>query len=234
MEKLLLLHGALGAASQFELWKPVLEKQFEVHVLDFYGHGLNNESKPWGIASFSDQLIQYIREQNGKPVWVLGYSMGGYVALHAALQSPELFAGIMTLATKWDWTPEQSAREASMLDAETMKAKSPGFIQLLKERHWHTPWEFVLSKTAALMLELGKNPALKADEMNAMQIPVYITVGDRDAMVSMEESRDLYRLIPGAQFGVLPLTPHLMEKMNIDMVSAQLISFTERTQKLRS
>ena len=39
MEKVLLLHGALGCQTNFNNLKTALAEHYEVYCLDFYGHG---------------------------------------------------------------------------------------------------------------------------------------------------------------------------------------------------
>ena len=48
-----------------------------------------------------------------------GHSMGGYVALKLALKRPELVDRIITLGTKFNWTPEVAAKEVKMLNPDT-------------------------------------------------------------------------------------------------------------------
>ena len=41
-QKLLLLHGALGSKEQFTALNEQLSSEFEVHTLDFEGHGIEH------------------------------------------------------------------------------------------------------------------------------------------------------------------------------------------------
>ena len=42
---------------------------------------------------------------------IFGYSMGGYVALHAARRHPERIGSIMTLGTKFAWDTPTAEKE---------------------------------------------------------------------------------------------------------------------------
>ena len=72
------------------------------------------------------------------------------------------------------------------------------------------------------MLHLGKSPALKADDFSQIEIPVQIAVGDKDVMVSIEESVGAYRKLPNARFLVLPNTQHPIERVNMDELAHQI------------
>ncbi len=51
MKQLLLLHGALGAQSQFDELKKKLEMVYECHSLDFYGHGSSSFAESFGVEA---------------------------------------------------------------------------------------------------------------------------------------------------------------------------------------
>ncbi|MBK9190118.1 MAG: alpha/beta hydrolase [Crocinitomicaceae bacterium] len=97
MKSLILLHGALGAASQLEPLKKILQNVFDVHILEFEGHGQTYSDKPYSIDLFVSNLKSYLDQHQLKEVFVFGYSMGGYVALKLASQLPEYFSKIITL-----------------------------------------------------------------------------------------------------------------------------------------
>lgn len=89
---------------------------FEVHHPNWPGHGDSPlVTYKYDVSSYVQFLLTYI-ESLQNTVYVFGYSMGGYIALMAALEKPDLFKKIITLATKLDWSPESAAREIKMLD----------------------------------------------------------------------------------------------------------------------
>lgn len=50
----------------------------------------------------------------------------------------------------------------------------------------------------------------------------FVLLGDRDKMVTLDETLAVYKQLPNAQCGVLPGTPHAFEQVNIPLL-AQLI-----------
>lgn len=61
---LLLLHGALGASDQFAPLLPLLEEHYQVHCLDFEGHGRAAlRSRPFRIEHFAENAIDYLEQQ---------------------------------------------------------------------------------------------------------------------------------------------------------------------------
>jgi pimeloyl-ACP methyl ester carboxylesterase len=227
MRTLILLHGALGAHEQLAPLKGHLENHYKIYTPDFSGHGGKPFETEFSITQFARELITFLSSlpDAEKPVHVFGYSMGGYVATFAALQQPEFFSKVITLATKWQWDTPAAAREASMLDAGTLEAKVPAYAAKLKAMHAPNDWKTLLSRTAAMLLDMGQRPPIDVTGTLPITVPVCLLVGDRDKTVSVEETLNIYRNISQASFGVLPGTPHPFEKADIDLLSALIRKF---------
>ncbi|QBZ97234.1 alpha/beta fold hydrolase [Flavobacterium sangjuense] len=213
MQKLLLLHGALGSAENFNQLITLLQRDFEIYTLDFEGHGQQKTSETQlTIAGFANQVLDFLNENKIEKINIFGYSMGGYVGLYLAKNHPERIEKLFTLATKLNWTIEGSQKETSFLNPEIIKEKVPKYAAALEKLHGQN-WEKLMYKTAEMMLELGKSPALKNDDFAVITTPTLIAVGDKDVMVSIEESSAAYRQLPNGQFLVLPNTQHPIERV---------------------
>jgi pimeloyl-ACP methyl ester carboxylesterase len=152
--------------------------------------------------------------------------MGGYVALKLAAESPELVSRVATLGTKLAWTPAVAAKEAGRLDPEVIRAKVPKFGEMLEKRHAGAGgWESVLAKTATLMKDLGHNPELNSNEMSKIDRPVRLMVGDRDAVVSIEETVAGAKAVPAGESAVLPNTVHPFEQVRLPLLATLLRDF---------
>ena len=97
-ETLLLLHGFTGASSN---WKPFIDKwssSFQVIAVDLIGHG--KSSKPddpsfYSIEKMSGYLKKVLDRLNVTNVHLLGYSMGGRLALSFAIRYPSLVKSLI-------------------------------------------------------------------------------------------------------------------------------------------
>lgn len=214
--KLLLLHGALGAAQQM---KPLAELLDANGIcFDLPGHGAKaQDDAPLEIEQMALCVDELIKEQAD----LFGYSMGGYVALYLAATRPDKVKSVVTLATKFNWTPEGAAQEVRMLNAEKVKEKVPAFAALLETRHGNH-WPNVMERTANMMLALGQQPSLTATLLNAIECPVLLLRGTEDTMVSKEETLWAQRHIRNARFEELEGQPHPFEKVDLDLVRMQL------------
>lgn len=225
-QHLLLLHGALGAGSQFARLIPLLERDFELHTLDFEGHGISPlRERPFSIQGFVENVLDYLHGQSIEQTNIFGYSMGGYVACSLALGHPQMVGKIATLGTKYLWTPEVAEHEIGYLDPEKMAAKVPRFTQALAERHSASGWEVVVRRTAEMLRELGQTGGLTPAVASSIQVPVRVMVGDRDSTVSVTEADHIYRAIPQGELEVLPGTRHELEKVPVERLAASLVDY---------
>ena len=204
---LILLHGALGSAAQFESLKRLLEDQYEIHTLDFEGHGKRASQNAFAIDDFVENLLDYIADLGLSKVRVFGYSMGGYVALSAAAKIPEPFAKIITLGTKFEWNPAVAAQEVKQLNPDKITEKVPKFAARLSDLHGEKEWLVMMQKTKELMLDMGNGKRTADAIFASIKTPTIIGWGDQDQMVSRAESEKYADLI-GAAFVVLNDVPH--------------------------
>lgn len=218
MKNIILLHGAIGAKDQLEpLAIELKQNGYTVYTLSFSGHGQTPFQTHFGIEQFALELEQFIKENNLQQPTVFGYSMGGYVALYLAHQQPTLLGNIITLGTKFEWNPEISAKETKMLDSKTILEKVPKFAEALQKRHGKD-WELLLQKTAEMMLSLGNKNALSLNDFAAIENKVLIGLADKDNMVSLEETTDVYKQLKNGAMYMLPNTKHPIETVNVGLL----------------
>jgi len=223
--KLLLLHGAIGSAEQLKPLQRELEVQFEVYTMNFSGHGGLSTETEFSIQNFAQDVLNFLEVKKINSIDIFGYSMGGYVGLYLAKNYPEKVNRIFTLATKFSWSEEIAARENKMIDAEKIIEKIPAFAEVLKERHSPADWKIVLQKTAEMMTGMGKQNPLTGKDFKEIDKDVLLSVGDRDQMVSMEETMVVYRFLTKGRLLVLSDTQHPVEKVNVVQLSGEIKRF---------
>lgn len=211
---LVLLHGALGSAAQFDGLRRLLPADWTVLAPNFPGHGGLPTDAPYSIARFADSVLDLLDKHQIAQAQFFGYSMGGYVALHLASQHPERVRRIVTLGTKLAWNPETAARETALLNPEKIAAKVPVFAQALAERHAPTDWQEVVRRTASLLHDLGNGAALDEPAFRNIACPVLIGLGELDNMVTPEESAEVAGWLPDGRLEVLPGVKHPFEQVD--------------------
>ena len=226
MQNLILLHGAIGSSEQLQPLAQRLSAAYNVHLLDFSGHG--GRAFPadlFSIKIFAEETLQFIEQQKLDKVSIFGYSMGGYVAMYLARYYPAKVDRLITLATKFHWDPSIAAKELQMINAEKLAAKLPNFAETLSKRHAPNDWKEVLSKTGNMLEAMGNDNPLKPDDYKQIFTPCLVLLGDRDKMITLEETMEVYKSLAGGQMGMLPSTPHPVEQVNMDALIGMIKPF---------
>jgi pimeloyl-ACP methyl ester carboxylesterase len=218
MNPILLLHGALGSKLQLEPLKKLLEtKGRTVYSINFSGHsGKPVEQEEFGIELFAQDVFEFMKRESIEEVDIFGYSMGGYVALWFAHLHPQRAGKLITLGTKYDWSPQSAEKETSKLDPENILLKVPAFARILEHRHAPNDWKELLGKTKTMMISLGNNPLLNKENLNLINHPTTILLGDEDDMADRDFSKKVAAWLPKGKFKLLESTPHPIEKVNLD------------------
>lgn len=227
MEKLILIHGAIGSSKEFDAILPLLNAKFDVFLYEIPHHGAKKDSTiPFTIEALATDLLTYIEKLG--PAYIYGFSLGGYLALSAAQIDEKNIKGIITQATKFNWSVEEAEKEVTQLDLVFLQNKAKGFYTYLSSLHGAYLPE-LLAKTAQFMLALGKAPALSAESVSRLALPVRLTRGGRDRMVTKEETLQIKTAIKEANYFEVPHMIHplgfIKPKFTARLIETQFESF---------
>ena len=214
---LLLLHGALGSTLQFKRLIPLISEHFDPLVINFEGHGGQAVDRDFSMGNFTQNALELLDPQT-QPIPIFGYSMGGYVALKAALIKPEKISQIITLGTKFDWSQESTAKEIRMLNPEKVEEKVPRFAQMLEQEHAPEDWKKVMRQTAGMMQKLADGERLTEKDLKQINTPVVIGLGSLDQMVGQEESLWASEQLPNADLEILEGVEHPIQKVDNEVL----------------
>lgn len=222
---LILLHGALGSKEQFNDILSPLENSFEVHLLDFEGHGeAGPTDSPFRVSYFAENVLGLLDVHGIEKANIFGYSMGGYVALTLAHENPGCINKVATLGTILSWNKKIAARECGYLNPSKMKEKVPHFVDRLTERHI-AGWERVVNRTREMLQYLGNEPNIKDENWKDLAMPVRLHVGDRDTTVELGNTVENCRKMRHGELCVLPGSGHPFEDINKKVLLASLLDF---------
>jgi pimeloyl-ACP methyl ester carboxylesterase len=196
-------------------------------TFSFPGHGRRPFTSSFGIETFAGKLTTFIGKQKLDRPHVFGYSMGGFVALRLSVKMPASLGKIATLATKFLWTRETAEREARLLDPGGVREKVPAFANMLEEKHG-LAWVELLGRTAEMMHALAADNLLDDANLASIKNRVLVGIGDRDQMVTFEETHHVCKTIPGAEMYMLPGTKHALESADPQLLAKVIVNFLER------
>jgi pimeloyl-ACP methyl ester carboxylesterase len=225
MKDILLLHGALGSKQQFAQLESAIADKFKVHTLNFSGHG----SRQWHhhaftIQNFAHEVLDWMNEHYIQLIDIFGYSMGGYVALWLARFYPERVGKVFTLGTKLKWNVEEAGKEIKNLDPERVKEKIPAFADAMEKTHGEHEWKSIMTRTALLMKDLAHTHLTDQDFIK-IEKPILLGRGEKDAMVTFEETDYVQHLLKNSELKTYEGIPHSIEKVPVELLKKEFERF---------
>lgn len=101
---MILLHGFAATNITWRRWLPELEKRFQLHLIELKGHGTAPAPRDgrYSPRDNAEAVVEYIRSLDADRVVLVGHSMGGGVAMLAALalmgDQPRKLSALVSLA----------------------------------------------------------------------------------------------------------------------------------------
>lgn len=106
---LLMIHGIIGDGTFFEKSAAYLMRTHRVITYDRRGYGKNNAKKyeDYSVAAQAEDAARILHSVSEIPVWIVGYSAGGLIAIELALRYPELLQGMILLEPSLGYAPSE-------------------------------------------------------------------------------------------------------------------------------
>lgn len=176
-----------------------------------------------------DDLISVLDYVSDEPAWLVGSSMGGQVALDAAVTHAERIAGLVLFAPAVSGAPEpeqidpETQRLSDLLDAA---AENPEERNRLETWLWldgpagpehrvtGSPRDLALAMNAIVLRNGGSDEDGASDieawsHLAELSLPVTVAWGDLDVPFLVQQCEELVRRLPNARRRVLSGTAHL-------------------------
>src|SRR5829696_1281083 len=155
-EPLILLHGGFGAIEMFGEVLPLLAEGRQVIGVDLQAHGRTADiDRPMTYEAMADDVAALIGHLGLQKADVMGYSLGGAVALQTATRHPEAVRKAVLVSTPFKrdgWYPEVLAGMEQMGPeaAEPMK-ETPMYLLYAGVAPRPEDWPVLLSKVGELL-----------------------------------------------------------------------------------
>ncbi len=115
---LILLHGGLGSIEMFGEVLPLLAQTRQVIAVDLQAHGRTADAdRPLSYELMADDIAQLIEQLGLEKADLMGYSLGGSVALRTAIQHPHRVNKLVLVSTPFNrqgWYEEVRAGQAQV------------------------------------------------------------------------------------------------------------------------
>jgi pimeloyl-ACP methyl ester carboxylesterase len=194
---LILLHGGLGSGEMFGPVLPALAERHQVITVDLQGHGRTADiDRPIDIRLMAGDIAALIGHLGLERPDVVGYSLGGGVALQTAVQYPALVRRLVAVSAnvRRDAVyPEMLAQQAQVGAAAAGFMKDTPMYQLY-QRVAPRPEDF-----PRLLDKMGRGLAQEFDfteDVRGLQVPTMIVAADAD-MAPPSHYAEVFNLLDG-------------------------------------
>jgi pimeloyl-ACP methyl ester carboxylesterase len=193
---LVLLHGGMMMIPETAPLLEPLAHERQVIAIELQGHGRSADTdRPLRLETMADDVAALIDHLGLGQADVVGYSLGGDVALRVAIQHPDHVRRLVLLSTPYarsGWYPEvlEGMAQVSSKLAEQLSQTPVG----VAARNWPQPERFpeFLDKLGAMMAEDYDWSA----EIRRLPMPVMLMYADHDA-ISTRHIAEFFALLGG-------------------------------------
>ena len=196
-QPLILLHGGLGSGEMFGPTLTELAQQHQVITVDLQGHGRTADiDRPIDIRLMADDIAALIDHLKLDKPDVVGYSLGGGVALFTAVKYPDKVRRLVVAsahARRDAIPPEMLAQQAQVNAAAAEFLKDTPMWELYQRVAPH-PEDF-----PRLLDKVGESMAQDYDyteDVRSLQVPTLLVAADAD-MAPPSHYVEMFKLLDG-------------------------------------
>lgn len=236
-EPVVMLHGAFMTITGWADWVKELSKTRKVIAVEMQGHGRTADIKrDMSFENLADDVAALLDHLKIPSADVIGYSMGGGVAMQTAIRHPEKVRKVVVISAvfRYDGWVKEGRDALPSITAEVFKG-SP--VEAEYKRLSPTPNEFpefvrhVIS-SAARPYDFG------SDKIKATKAPMFFIHGDADG-VRFEHIAEMYALKgggnihgdmmprPASRLAIIPDTTHVTLMSRMSMIVPMVVDFLD-------
>jgi 3-oxoadipate enol-lactonase len=236
-------HGVGACLEMFDEWLPIIAARHPVVRFDMRGCGQSAvpaESHQWRMGGLVEDLLEVAETAfGGGPVHLMGESIGGTIALAAALTHPRRFASVTMsnaaiMGGRIGYAP--GWRE------EIGRIGIEGWSERLMEMRFvpdalppdKLAWFARQQATSRAHVVVGLGEMLIATDLTAdlaaLRAPLLLMMPDRSPFVTLAQASTLAELVPGAEVAVCPGARHGLPFSHAEEAAETLLGFLERVE----
>jgi pimeloyl-ACP methyl ester carboxylesterase len=241
----LCLHGHPGAGSSFSVFTNHLAPRFRTLAPDLRGYG---KSQPKGLrlaagyrsfdmADHLDDLLALLDRYNIERCWVLGWSLGGILAMELALRVPDRISGLVLVATAarpwgdhppisladnvytgiagllnvawpgWQWNIDTFGRRS--LFRHLVQQQTPATYEFLAREAVYAYLRTSRQATQALYTAINQGYN-RVPDLPQIQCPALMLMGQADRHIAPAASRETAQALKDCEWECYPDTAHLL------------------------
>ena len=182
-EPLILLHGGFGSVEMFGPNVELLAAGRQVIGVDLQSHGRSPAAdRPMRFETMADDIAALMRSLALERAAIMGFSLGGAVALRMAIQHPDMVQRLVLVSTVFKrrgWHPEMTAgMDAMGPETAGFLMQSPMYQAYQRIAPRVEDWQVLVQQvTEAMKIDYDWS-----DDIPGLSMPVMLVVGDADGL----------------------------------------------------
>lgn len=239
---ILLIHGFPFSSDMWAAQVKVLEPDFRILACDLRGTGGSQPlAGPFTMEMLVEDVYQILDQEKIARAAVMGFSMGGYLALRAIERDPRRFSALVLADTKSGAdTNEAKLKRSEAIATITAKGvdaysdtflrsavcpatiqRRPETVQALREMiRSGTTASGMIASLFALLSRTDTTAALPG-----IKVPTLILVGSEDAITPPAVAQAMREAVAGAQLAIVPESGHMSPVENPGAFNGPLLRF---------
>lgn len=246
---ILCLHGHPGTGQSMEVFTNHLAQRYRVLAPDLRGYGRSQTQQDFAMTDHLLDLDQLLAQHQIERCLILGWSLGGILAIEMALRSPERVSGLILLATSarpWGNHPTVTWQDNVLTGiAALVNRVAPGWqgnIDTFGKRslfryliQQHTPATYQYIAQAAMPAYLQTSPQAtralyqaihqgynRLPDLAQITSPCLVLAGECDRHITAASSQEMLKYLPNAKWQCYAQTAHLFPWEIPDQVLADI------------
>lgn len=197
---------------------------------DFRGHGRTTSENPgWNTVIIAEDMVGFLDALSIERAHLIGYSLGGGVALHLAAQHPERVRTLTTIGCGGVADPagsEYFEPEALLRNGQTE------FIERIQSLHMDAHGGDWAQHMRQSVLDWRMYPNLSDEEWKKLAMPMFCIAGETDAYATPQRLADIKARCSQAKTWIVPGCGHRphMPTENVREVNDRILAFLQALQ----
>lgn len=228
-----LIHGAGGTHMH---WPYNLRRlnNHRVFAPDLPGHGKSSGLGKQSVEKYAETISAWMDAIGLDQALIVGHSMGGAIAQTLAVQRPEVVTGLVLIGTGARLEVNQD-----LLYKFSTPSSTPAAIDMVIKWSWNNTKDEKLLKMVKEQMLAIRSAVVYGDflacnnfdltgQVEHIQAPTLIIVGENDKMTPLDLNKQLERKIPKAKMAVISEGGHMVMLEKPEAVAEEVFGFLQK------
>ena len=221
-EPLLLLHGGLGNTDYWGGQISAFSAKYKVINIASRGHGRSTrDDQAYSYHLMASDVLTVMDSLSIKKASIVGWSDGGNIGIDIAINNPDRLIKLFAFGANFNRSGVKPTVKTDAVFRAYVERAAADYRRLSK-----TPNQFdqFVSQISAMWTN---QPNFTPEQLESINIPVAIAVGEYDEVVKLEHTKRMTSFIPGSTLIILPNLSHFAMWQDTDAFNAAVLKYLD-------